>query len=319
MKDLAKISDGQALITPDTITALIKKFLASQDIKEKSRETYGKALKQFFLYFKDTELRTLTREHILDYKKSILEKNKSPYTVSAYITAVRKFFEWTEGLKVYPNIAKGIKGAKASKDFKKYALTVEQVKTILSSIPRSSAIGKRDYALLNLLVRTGLRTIEVCRANIEDIRQEGGEALLYIQGKGRDTKDAFVLLTDETLKPINEYLAERKNTQDNSPLFASLSDRNNSGRLTTRSLSRTVKGHLIKIGLNSKRFTAHSFRHTAVTLSLLAGASLQETQALARHSNINTTMIYAQNIQRIAGAPERKIDKLLAEEVNSVN
>lgn len=314
MNELSTISDGKTIAQVEKINTLIDRFILSQDVKEKSKETYRKALKQFFIYFQDTDLSTLDRDNILAYKNSMVEK-KSPYTISSYITAVRKFFEWTESIKVYPNIARGIKGTRTSKDFKKYALTVEQVKTILGSIDRSSITGKRDYALLNLLVRTGLRTIEVCRADIGDIRQEGGEALLYIQGKGRDTKDAFVLLTDETLRPINEYLAGRPDKQENSPLFASLSDRNNSGRLTTRSLSRIVKEHLIEIGLDNKRFTAHSFRHTAVTLSLLAGASLQETQAMARHSNINTTMIYAQNIQRIAGAPERKIDRLLAETI----
>jgi len=312
------ILDGRLAVMPKKIDALIDKFINAQDIKEKSRDSYRRALKQFFIFLKGTDFRTLTREHILSYK-NYLTAGKSPYTVSAYLTAVRKFFEWTESLKVYPNVAKGIKGAKTSRDFKKYALKVEQVKEILSSIDRSTLPGKRDYALLNLLVRTGLRTVEIFRADIKDIKQEGGEALLYIQGKGRDSKDAFVLLTDNTLKPINEYLSARGDSREDSPLFASLSDRNNHGRLTTRSLSRIAKGHLINIGLNNRKFTAHSFRHTAVTLSLLAGATLQETQALARHSNINTTLIYAQNIDRIAKAPERKIDRLLSAEGEVVN
>lgn len=318
MKTLAVSDDKLPAVMREDNNALIEKFIQDQDIKDKSRDTYRKALRQFFSFINGTDLRTLTREHVLSFK-GFLASGKSPYTVSTYLTAVRKFFEWTESLKVYPNIAKGVKGAKTSRDFKKYALKVEQVKTILNSVDRSSIAGKRDYALLNLLVRTGLRTIEIFRANVSDIRQEGGEALLYIQGKGRDSKDAFVLLTDENLKPINEYLSARGDTREDSPLFASLSDRNHSGRLTTRSLSRIVKEHLINIGLNNRRFTAHSFRHTAVTLSLLAGATIQEAQALARHSNINTTMIYAQNIQRIAHAPERKIDSLLATEVNTVN
>ncbi len=312
------ISNGKLPVIASKIDALIDKFINAQDIKEKSRDSYRKALKQFFIFLKNTDLRIVDREHILAFK-NYLASGKSPSTVSAYLTAVRKFFEWTESIKAYPNVAKGVKGAKATRGFKKHALKVEQVKTILSSIDRSTLYGKRDYAILNLLVRTGLRTVEVFRASTGDIRQEGGEALLYIQGKGRDSKDAFVLLTDETLKPINEYLIARGDSREDSPLFASLSDRNNHGRLTTRSLSRIVKGHLINIGLDNKRFTAHSFRHTAVTLSLLAGASLQETQALARHSNINTTLIYAQNIERIAKAPERKIDQLLASDIEIVN
>ena len=172
--------------------------------------------------------------------------------------------------------------------------------------------GKRDFAILNLLIRTGLRTIELIRANIEDIRQNSGEAVLWIHGKGRDNKDEFVILTNDALKPIYEYLQLRGKTTDSEALFTSLSDRNTNKRLTTRSISRIVKSSLIKIGLNSDKLTAHSLRHTAITLSLLAGASIQEAQALGRHANINTTMIYSHNINRVINAPEYKIDKLLA-------
>ncbi len=52
-----------------------------------------------------------------------------------------------------------------------------------------------------------IRTVEVFRGQVEDLRQEGGEAMLWIQGKGRDTKDDFVLLVEETLKPLREYLS----------------------------------------------------------------------------------------------------------------
>jgi len=113
-------------------------------------------------------------------------------------------------LRLYPNIARGIKGAKKTRGFKKDPLTVAQVKELLRGIDRSTPQGKRDYALLNLFIRTGLRTIEAVRAEVGDIRQEGGEAVLWIQGKGRDTKDEFVLLTPETLRPINEYLQTRR-------------------------------------------------------------------------------------------------------------
>jgi len=153
--------------------------------------------------------------------------------------------------------------------------------------------------------------VEAIRAKVGDIRQESGEAVLWIQGKGRDTKDEFVLLTSETLKPIYESIKARDNVSEASPLFASLSDRNKDKGLTTRTLRRIVKENLRGIGLDSGRLTAHSLRHTAITLSLQAGATIQEAQALARHSNINTTMIYAHNIDRIAHAPERKIDTLL--------
>ena len=306
-----KQAGGSILTSTQDFSALLEGFLASQDINRKSKETYKKALRQLFKYIQANNLFNPCREDVLLYKDMLKAKAYSPHTITAYITAARKFFEWAEAAGVYPNIAKNIKGAKQPKGFRKEALTVQQVKSLLKHIARDTVQGKRDFALLNLLIRTGLRTIEAVRADIEDIRQEGGEALLYIQGKGRDSKDDVVLLTHDALSPIRDYLAARKKAGDKEPLFISLSDRNRGQRLTTRSVSRIVKTLLRAVYLDSSRLSAHSFRHTAVTLSLLGGATLQEAQVMARHANINTTLVYAHNIDRIRKAPERKIDALL--------
>lgn len=312
MSNLTIIENRDLQNLRESFNILLEKFLLAQDIKEKSKETYKKALKQFFGYLNEDNITSLTREDIIAYKKSLKDKNLSAYTISTYITAIRKFFEWTESIKLYPNISKGIKGTKKPRGFRKDTLTVEQVKRILKSIDCSVLQGKRDFAIINLLVRTGLRTIELIRTDIEDIRQEGGEAILYIHGKGRDCKDDMVLLTEETLRPITTYLSERKTIKDKEPLFLSISDRNKNQRLTTRSVSRIVKTYLRKIGLNNESLTTHSFRHTAVTLSLLGGATIHESQIFARHANINATLAYAHNIDRIDKAPERKIDIMLA-------
>ena len=309
MSNLVRLEKG--LTRLEGMGRLIESFLSSQDVKETSKKTYQRGLKQFSLWVNQEKVINPTRDHILEYRTHLEGRGLSSYSVSSYLVAVRKFFEWSEGSRLYPNIARGIKGPKKPKNFSKDPLTLDQVKGLLNSIPRSSLRGKRDYALLNLLIRTGLRTVEVIRADIKDISQKSGEAVLWIQGKGRDSKDEFVLLTQDTLGPIREYLAER-NAQESEPLFTSQSDRNQNDRLCTRSISRICKDHLKGIGLNDGRLTAHSLRHTSATLSLLGGASLQETQALLRHANINTTLIYSHNIDRLKNAPERKIDALLA-------
>ena len=291
--------------------SLVEKFLLSQDVKPNSRETYRRGLRRFISWITQDNPGNPTREDILRYKAFLESQSISPLTISIYLVTVRKFFEWTEGMKIYPNIAKGIKGARRPRGFHKDTLTTNQVKELLAHIECSNAEGKRDYAVLNLLIRTGLRAIETIRANLDDVRQESGEAVLWIQGKGRDAKDDFVLLTEDALKPIQEYIQERGKTQGSDPLFASLSDRNKGKRLSTRSVSRIAKKHFKTVGLESSRITAHSLRHTAITFSLLGGATIQEAQLLGRHTDINTTLIYAHNLNRVTHAPERKIDQLL--------
>lgn len=315
-------SDETAIQTTLDYSAIIDRFLLAHDIKPKSKETYRRALKQFFTYLETEGVTRPTRETLIAYKAYLIDKKLSPYTVSAYIIAVRKMFQWTESEHLYANIASQIKGQKKPKGFKKDALSVNQARKLLTIMETDTLSGSRDYALVNLLVRTGLRTIETARANVEDIRQQGEQAVLYIQGKGRDSKDDLVILTEETLEPIRAYISMRgQGVKDSSPLFISHSDRNYGERLTTRSISRIVKDRLQASGLDDRRLTAHSLRHTAVTFSLIGGASIQEAQTLARHSDINTTLIYAHNLERIAKAPELKIDALIGDtrNVNYVN
>ena len=69
--------------------------------------------------------------------------------------------------------------------------------------------------------------------------------------------------------------------------------------MTTRSISGVCKEAMKAAGYNSERLTAHSLRHTAVTLALIAnGGNIQEAQQFARHANISTTQIYAHNLEK---------------------
>ena len=161
------------------------------------------------------------------------------------------------------------------------------------------------------MITTGLRTIEVIRADIGDLRAIGNDTVLYIQGKGHDEKTDFVKVSEPVEMAIREYLKNRNTTDDSQPLFASEANRNKGDRMTTRSISRIVKGKLINAGFNSDRLTAHSLRHTAATLNLLNGGTIEETQQLLRHTSINTTMIYSHHLDRMRNNSEDRVAKVI--------
>jgi integrase/recombinase XerD len=306
------IPEQQQLQAAQSLEMLIERFLLSLDVRASSRSTYRRQLHEFCAWQKKKKIVLPEREHLLAYKEYLSkERRLAALTICSYLTAMRKFFEWLESVKIYPNVAKGIKGPKRKAGFKKDSLTVDQVKRFLASINRSTLAGLRDYAMLNLMIRTGLRTIEIARACKEDLSQQSGTSVLFIHGKGRDSKDDLVVITENALTPLRDYLKARGRTRDEDPLFASHSTKNKGSSLTTRSVSRIVKNRLKEMGIDDSRITAHSLRHTAITLSLLAGATPQEARAMARHADINTTLIYAHNINRIAQAPEKKIDEFL--------
>src|SRR5688500_13363868 len=106
MHALSVIASGKnPLITTFERVGYVKDFIAAQDVKEKSKETYRKALKHFFLFFIEHASARPQREDILAYKEHMKSKEYSAYTITCYLTAVRKFFEWAESKSIYPNIA----------------------------------------------------------------------------------------------------------------------------------------------------------------------------------------------------------------------
>jgi len=292
----------------DNWDQIVDRFFEGMEASESSRIQYRRELNQFFRWLEDHPTTNgLTRLDILSYRNSMVESGKSPLTVGGYMTAVRKFFAFLEGEKLYPNIAKDIKGAKKPKGHRKDYMRKDQISGILKQIDTSSPVGKRDFALINLVARTGLRTIEVSRARVEDIRNRGEKTVLWIQGKGRDQKDDFVVLTPEALKPLEEYIQSRK-AKPSDPLFTSVSNRNQTQPMTTRSISRIVKEAFKDAGIDSPLLTAHSLRHTAVSLAIQGGASLIQAQSMARHSDPKTTMIYFHDIDRVKNAAESYIN-----------
>jgi integrase/recombinase XerC/integrase/recombinase XerD len=301
-----------ATVSPQRIEELVDRFIASQDVKESSKLLYRRTLKQYFNWVEDKGylLSEIARPQLLEYKQDLLSSDKSSLTVGSYITSVRRFYEWTEANKFYPNVAKGIKTPKRKQQFKKQPLLPSQA-TALLSYYQDKAL--RDYAIINLLLRTGLRTIEVIRANVEDITFKGSQRVLLVHGKGRDEKDNFVLLTNKAYQPIEEYLSSRERVKSSEPLFTSISNNSYGERLTTRTISYIVKEGLKAIGLDERAFTAHSLRHTTAVNILRAGGSLEQAQMTLRHSNPATTQIYTATLneeRRLQNSGEALIDSL---------
>jgi integrase/recombinase XerD len=301
-----------ATIEPQRIEGVVDSFIFSQDVKESSKLIYRRTLKQYFNWIetKNYLLSEIARPQILEYKDYLLNSGMSSLTVGSYITSVRRFYEWAEANKLYPNVAKGVKTPTRKQQFKKQPLLPAQATELLEYYEKRDL---RDHAIINLLLRTGLRTVEVVRANIEDIVFKGSQRVLLVHGKGRDEKDNFVILTDKTYKSISLYLATREEAKPSEPLFISGSNNSKGERLTTRTISYIAKEGLKAIGLNEKSFTAHSLRHTTAVNILRAGGSLETAQFTLRHSNPATTQIYTATLneeRRLQNSGEALLDNL---------
>lgn len=301
---------GSVLEQRKTWRSLVANFVSGLDVKESSRSLYTRTITQYFNWLQEEgkDINTLTRADILEYKDSLLSSGLSALTIGSYIVAVRKFYEWAEAEKIYPNIAKGIKTPKRVQAFKKQHLTDTKSGELLAHF---QTLSLRDYAIVNLILRTGLRTIEVVRADIGDITFKGERRILKIWGKGHTEKDDFVILTEKAYQPIKDYLETRKGAKQGEPLFTSNSRQNAGERLTTRTISKICKEGLQAIGLDGKEFTAHSLRHTTAVAILKHGGSITDVQEVLRHTSPVTSQIYTESVKeemRLENAPEAMLD-----------
>ena len=289
---------------------LFKQWAEYIDAAPKTVQTYTRNIKQFAEWLRLNGITAPTRADILRYREELKATHKAA-TVQGYITAVRLFFKWAALEGLYADISSNIKSVKVDAGHKKDYLTSAQARTVLESVNRDTEQGLRDYAILCLMITTGLRTVSVINADIEDLRTLGDITVLYYQGKGHNEKADFVKIEEPVEIAIRSYLQSRQEKAPGAPLFSSRAHRNGGERMTTRSISRIVKNALIAAGLDSDRLTAHSMRHTFATQALIHGADVQEVQQALGHKSIVTTQIYCHNIEKARNTSSSRVAAVL--------
>lgn len=308
VNNLITMNHASAIQTVSFGADLFERFINYTDVKETTLKGYTVCIRQFLKWMKENGVAHPQREDIKAYKKHLEEQPFTAGTKSQYLRVVKHFFKWTASEGLYPNVADNIKGAKVRQDnTKKEAFNEADIKVILDSIDRSTEAGKRDFAMILLSVTGGLRIIEMQRADIQDIATIKGQQVLYIQGKGRDEKDAYVKLIPEVQEAIQDYLQSRPPFRKTDPLFAGTGNRAKGGRLAEPSISRIIKAVFKNAGYDSKKLTAHSLRHTSNTLLFKSGADLYTVQQHARHSDPKTTEIYIHAVDREKDRSEQEI------------
>lgn len=296
---------------------LLNRWLSFAGVSEKSASTYKTALRQLAKYFAAKSITIPTREDLEAWRDSLIDAKKSPSTVALYLTSCKIFFRWLAQEDIIPtNIADHLKNrVRINHEHKKDALTVLQAGKLIQNVGKEQMKRKgnfanhelktkRDRAIVGLMVSAGLRCVEVSRLDVADMIHEFGRTYLLVQGKGRSAKDSKVLLPAQVESLICDYLTARHADLADA-MFVSHANRNRGARISTQVISRMVKANLRGVGLDSKRLTAHSLRHTAATTMILAGVALTDVQQVLRHVNINTTMVYNNAVERMRNVAEQ--------------
>ena len=291
-------------MTNHPLEDLIADYLAQKDIAPRSYDLYHILLKQFVAYLKEHRILYANKADVLRYQDLLTNKKYSPRWINHQITALKGLYRYLSvnqtrlGLPTAyaDNILESIKSVRIPSDSSKPVLTTEQAKQLIlhTKDNRKYIWHYRDHAMIYLMLTSGMRSIEITRAKIKDLRVVNDEVVLYVQGKGRSTLDAFVKITDGVKDALDAYLARRL---DKNPfLFISHSKKSDKPYLSRTFFFRTFKRIVKDAGLEEAKITPHSLRHAAATFHLLSGASLSETRAFLRHASLSSTLIYAHHL-----------------------
>lgn len=290
-------------------------FITDNRVKEKTMKNYLTYLKHFAEWIQSNDIHNPSRDDIRSYMRHldsyISEKTGKPLEITSkqqYFQVVKTFFQFLENENLYENITKGIKSFKVDrKEERKRPFTEEELKTILSSIDRTTQKGKRDFAIILLCITGGLRIIEIQRANIEDLETIDNQCRLWIQGKGKDTKNQYIKVIPEVKEAIEDYLATRQKAKDSEPLFTTTGNKAPNRRIEETSISRLLKTIFKKSGFDSKKLTPHSLRHSSNYILYEITSDIEKVREHSRHSDISTTQIYINHYDRDKNDFEQQI------------
>lgn len=294
MSDTSPVIASQDL--DQTVTDIAGKIATS------SKRVYTNDARYFALWMQEQGLTpdTFTRSHMLLYR-SHLDTCLSKRTGKAYgkPTKQRMFSVATNIMKelyanghIAANVTDRIPGFKVNGESTHTALSKQQCKQMLQEIDTSTIAGKRDYAIIQMLFKTGIRRAEIVSIDRSDIKMMDGHTVSVIE-HGKGDKRRIVKLRTEVIKAINSYIAALPATSKDEPLFVSIrrGDHPTMKRLSGEAIEDIVKKYTPELP-NNEKLTPHGLRATYATIALESGASLEQVQYSMGHSDPRTTERY---------------------------
>ncbi len=268
-----------------------------------TRAAYARAVLKFFDWWQQRPLHDITSVHIAAYVEH-LSSQVSPPTVKQHLAAIRMLFDWLILGQVMPsNPASAVRGPKhVVKKGKTPVLSAPEVRQLFDSIDTTTLIGKRDRALLALLLYTFARISAALGMNTDDVFTQDRRTWVRLSEKGGKAHEmpAHHLLDDYLFEYMQLLPSPGKGKV---PLFQSMG-RGKGGQLTGRRLVRRdaydmVHYRLKQVGIKTKAGN-HTFRASGITIYLENGGTLEAAQEMAAHESPRTTKLYDRRNEKVA-------------------
>ncbi|MFM0053718.1 tyrosine-type recombinase/integrase [Caballeronia grimmiae] len=253
------------------------------------------------------EFRIVTRAHVLAWRAGLEERALSGATIRRKLAALSSLFEYLcEKNAVETNPVKGAKRPRVeSGEGKTPALGDHQARALLDAPDPATLKGKRDRALLSVLLYHGLRREELCLLKVRDIHSRRGVPHLRVHGKGNKLRN--LPLHPGSAECIHLYLeAAGHGDTPGAALFQPVRRKTGAG-LTADGVYKTVLAYAAQARIDLQGFGVHSLRATAATNALEHEADIAKVQEWLGHANIATTRIYDRRKSRPEDSPTFKV------------
>lgn len=250
-----------------------------------------------------------TPEQVADFRDALLEKGLSPGTVNRKLTSVRGFFDQMllrGQVQVNPAHPKLVRSPRRGNVRKMEWLSPDELRRLFAVIPRGTALGRRDYALIMTDLHMGLRRSEVLSMRVELFREAQGRAYYVFRSKGE--KERQVALNRDLEEVLRAYAKDRGTSPG--PLFPG---RKPGTALTGDMFRQIVKRYLGLAGIRKKVGT-HGLRATFITVNLEKGTPISEIQKTVGHSRGDTTLGYARDLEAIKSRAPSAMEGLKAQD-----
>jgi integrase/recombinase XerD len=282
-----------------------------KSLSEETRRAYRRVIREFFLFVEGIHPTMVTPEHVLAWRES-LKDGRRPATVSFKLTVVRSFFEYLRAgghVQLNPASTRLVSPLAVSDEMKGRALTAKEVRYLLSGPDRSRPEGARDYALMLVMLRLGLRVSEACSLRASSVHWSHGRWTLRLKIKGG--RERTLPLPQEVRTAVDEYLRLDRRRREalhsggaEAYLFQPAVNYRTlefSKPLSTRMAWNVVQrwADYGRLG----RISPHDLRRTAITRALDQGLSYRQVQMMSGHKDPKTVMRYdhgRENLERNA-------------------
>ena len=316
---LATASPSRALITPEfhRLAAVPPEaqWFANLDSAQ-TRRAYESDIRAFMAFVgiaQPEEFRAVTRGHVLAWRADLENHGLAGSTIRRKLAALSSLYDYLcDANAVTHNPVRGVKRPKVeSYEGKTPALADAQARQLLDAPPADTLKGKRDRAILSVLLYHALRREELSTLRVKDLNQtRRGVPHLRVHGKGGKLR--YIPAHPDTLKLVAEYLKEAGHFKDHDgPLFRPVRNPrigHTASALTPGGVYLEVVRYMRQVGIAGENMGPHALRATAATNALENNADISHVQEWLGHANISTTQVYDRRHLEAGDSPTFRVN-----------